>query len=186
MAKLSELLDTVWDVVDNADAAGCTEDLVVTSARALADLKETAAEVKKDLERQERGEKVKIYILWGQDRSRLMDEWSLGTLFDEDEDGDVDTRIREFFEERPDATPDVAVYEFDTQAEANCFLQGVDEGNGWLDYAQVEASDSEQVRVIRKLTEVYIEMHKEEIGMEHVEKWMDELPPLPDDVPVSC
>lgn len=47
-------------------------------------------------------------------------------------------------------------YEFDTLAELNAFLEGVDQGNGWLDYEQFDTEEA-AMEVYRKENDTELE-----------------------------
>jgi hypothetical protein len=49
-----------------------------------------------------------------------------------------DNRVRIMWGSHPENRSDFIEYEFDTLAELNAFLLGVDESIGWLDYEQID------------------------------------------------
>ena len=64
---------------------------------------------------------IKIMILWGEEHNRK---------FSDDED-----RKPEDYEDC------IQEYEFETKAEADAFIYGVSEGEGWFEAGQVEVVD---------------------------------------------
>ena len=63
--------------------------------------------------------KHKVWFVWGSEAVRDYLNWK----------------------EKPKSSTDnlnLSEYEFDTEAEVNAFLEGVDAANGWLEYHQID------------------------------------------------
>lgn len=91
----------------------------------IADGPYTLDQFAKDIERK----KLKYAVVFGKRASRLYDDQDFDGLHKALKEGDGS----------------VCIYEFDTEAERREFQNGIDAGDGWLEYAVVNEEDIEKV-----------------------------------------
>lgn len=82
-----------------------------------------------ELEIKDEPEKVKCAVVFGTRATRRYDEQDFEGLHEACRDGDGSIVIREF----------------DTEAERKAFIEGIEAGDGWCDYMEVDPTDIENV-----------------------------------------
>ena len=76
--------------------------------------------------------KVKIYVVFGEYTTKAY----------------MDGRIDDMRDRLKNGYGSLAEKEFNTEAEAKAYLQGLDDADGWLAAAQIDSDDVEQVKAI--------------------------------------